>query len=141
LIFINVMGYLKLSRTKFRRISNQILDLCPHYMGYPHMSKSIFILPKLSIHYSNAPWCGVFHNYDLIIRIYPRRIKSKMDLVRTIVHEYTHYVQMYNSPRMDHRYTKLNHQLGYKDNPFEIEARENEIKYMRLIYSRIKHLF
>jgi hypothetical protein len=136
------MRSLCLSKTKLRRIAKEILELCPDYMGYPHMSKSVYIMPRLSIHYHGSDaWMGEFENEDLIIRIFPYRIKSKLELVRTIIHEYTHYVQMYNSPRMERRYLELNESFGYKNNPLEIEARENELKYMRLVYARVKHLF
>jgi diadenosine tetraphosphatase ApaH/serine/threonine PP2A family protein phosphatase len=91
--------------------------------------------------FSAPNYCGEFDNENLIIRIFPRRIKSKLDLIRTIIHEYTHYVQLYDSPRMDRKYVKANEELGYQNNPFEIEARENEVKYMRLVYARVKHLF
>jgi hypothetical protein len=93
------------------------------------------------VSYTDDKYCGEFDNENLIIRIFPRRIKSKLDLIRTIIHEYTHYVQLYDSPRMDRKYVKANEELGYQNNPFEIEARENEVKYMRLVYARVKHLF
>jgi hypothetical protein len=135
------MRSLRLSKTKLRRIAKEILELCPDYMGYPHMSKAVFIQPRLSVSYTDDKYCGEFDNENLIIRIFPRRIKSKLDLIRTIIHEYTHYVQLYDSPRMDRKYVKANEELGYQNNPFEIEARENEVKYMRLVYARVKHLF
>jgi len=135
------MRSLRLSKTKLRRIAKEILELCPDYMGYPHMSKAVFIQPRLSVSYTDDKYCGEFDNENLIIRIFPRRIKSKLDLIRTIIHEYTHYVQLYDSPRMDRKYVKANEKLGYQNNPFEIEARENEVKYMRLVYARVKYLF
>jgi hypothetical protein len=42
---------------------------------------------------------------------------------------------------MERKYLELNESFGYKNNPLELEARENEVKYMRLVYARVKHLF
>ena len=133
---------LQLSKRKFKLISKAILEVLPEYIGYPTPYRFIGVLPKLSIHYSvNSSYCGYYDNNNIMIRIYPKCIRSKFDHIRTIIHEYTHYVQMYDNQRINYKYTKLNDSLGYENNPFEIEARENETKYMRLIYNRIKHLF
>lgn len=130
------------SKKKFKNISKTILELCPHYMGYPTPNRLNGILPKLSVHNNeNGNCCGYFDSFELTIRIYPKFIRSKLDHVRTIIHEYTHYVQMYDSSRLNSKYSKFNESLGYEDNPFEVEARENEVKYMRLVYNRVKHLF
>lgn len=132
----------KLPKRKFKTISKIILELCPYYMGYPKPRRFNGILPKLSVYNSfDSGYCGYYDNSDLVVRIYPIYIKSKFDHIRTIIHEYTHYVQMYDSQREDYKYAKLNDVWGYENNPFEVEARENEIKYMRLIYNRVKYLF
>ena len=129
-------------KKKFKNISRTILELCPHYMGYPTPNRLNGVLPKLSVYNNeNGNCCGYFDSFELTIRIYPKFIRSKLEHIRTIIHEYTHYIQMYDSSRLNSKYSKFNDSLGYENNPFEIEARENETKYMRLVYSRVKHLF
>ena len=129
-------------KQKFKNISKTILELCPKYMGYPTPNRLNGILPKLSIYNNNdSDCCGYFDSSELTIRVYSKLIRSKLDHIRTIIHEYTHYVQMYDSSRLNSKYSKFNDSLGYQDNPFEVEARKNEIKYMRLIYRKVKHLF
>ena len=42
-------------------------------------------------------------------------------LIKTIIHEYTHYLQPVKT-----KYWKLEKKYGYHDNPLEVEARFNE---------------
>jgi hypothetical protein len=81
------------------------------------------------------------HYLDRDIVIYVRNCTSYADVIRTVIHEYTHYLQM---PKMtdnskDYRMDKI---YGYDNNPFEVEAVENEKKYYKVsknyIYSRLK---
>ena len=55
-----------------------------------------------------------------VIYIYYPNIKSKEDVIRSIIHEYTHY-------RQDHKLFKQYRQMySYDENPIEIEAHKNE---------------
>ena len=55
-----------------------------------------------------------------VIYIYYPNMKSKEDVIRSIIHEYTHY-------RQDHKLFKQYRQLySYDENPIEIEAHKNE---------------
>lgn len=59
---------------------------------------------------------GEFVSDENEIIIYFRNIKSKEDLARTIIHEYTHYLQ---SPTW---LTRYNNDCYYGDNPYEKQA-------------------
>ena len=48
------------------------------------------------------------------------------EFVRTIIHEYTHYCQP-----IIKKYYKLSERYDYWNHPYEIAARENEVKYLR----------
>ena len=55
-----------------------------------------------------------------VIYIYYPNMKSKEDVIRSIIHEYTHY-------RQDHKLFKQYRQMySYDENPIEIEAHKNE---------------
>ena len=55
-----------------------------------------------------------------VIYIYYPNMKTKEDVIRSIIHEYTHY-------RQDHKLFKQYRQLySYDENPIEIEAHKNE---------------
>ena len=55
-----------------------------------------------------------------VIYIYYPNMKSKEDVIRSIIHEYTHY-------RQDHKLFKQYRQMySYNENPIEIEAHKNE---------------
>ena len=55
-----------------------------------------------------------------VIYIYYPNMKNEEDVLRSIIHEYTHY-------RQDHKLFKQYRQLySYDENPIEIEAHKNE---------------
>ena len=55
-----------------------------------------------------------------IIYIYYPNIKTEEDILRSLIHEYTHY-------RQDHKLFKQYRQMySYNENPIEIEAHKNE---------------
>ena len=55
-----------------------------------------------------------------VIYIYYPNMKTKEDILRSIIHEYTHY-------RQDHKLFKQYRQMySYNENPIEIEAHKNE---------------
>jgi uncharacterized protein YjaZ len=56
------------------------------------------------------------------------------DLVSTVIHEYTHYLQSRNR----YRYYEKNYY--YSTNPYEKEARRNEEKYTKICLREIKKL-
>lgn len=57
------------------------------------------------------------------IIVYIENCKDINDLVGTIIHEYTHYLQSSSKYRL---YEKIYY---YSQNPYERQARRNEIKY------------
>ena len=55
-----------------------------------------------------------------VIYIYYPNMKSEEDVLRSIIHEYTHY-------RQDHKlFKKYKAMYGYDEDPTEIEAKRNE---------------
>jgi hypothetical protein len=56
-------------------------------------------------------------------------------LIKTVIHEYTHYLQPIRT-----KYHKLAKKHGYYDNPLEVEARYNEINLYRNCFTDIKKI-
>lgn len=97
-----------------------------------------------SKHFNNTPWISIEDSpYDdaddpnLIgefcsmaneLIIYWKNIKSKEDLIRTIIHEYQHYLQ---SPSWMKRYYNMGY--DYSDHPYEIAAYKEEGNYKLFI--------
>jgi len=54
------------------------------------------------------------------------------DIVKTTIHEYTHFCQDLKE------YSLMTKQVGYDDNPFEVEARYNEDTYYTNCWRSIK---
>ena len=58
------------------------------------------------------------------IFIYHPKMKSKKQIIETLVHEYQHYLQ---SPTWMSRYYKMGY--NYNDHPYEVAATEEEKNY------------
>jgi len=56
-------------------------------------------------------------------------------LIKTIIHEYTHYLQPIKT-----KYQKLAKMHGYYDNPLEVEARYNENTKYRDCFKHLKKI-
>lgn len=77
----------------------------------------------------------VFGNYCFWrneMTIYLSHCKTELDIVSTIIHEYTHYLQS----RV--KYLKYQKEYYYSTNPYEREAKRNEERYGKLCLKEIK---
>lgn len=109
---------LKVSKAGFVKI---VIDWCKENMEYPMFHK---YYPKVEIkYYINKKANGDYSSNSQIIRIFINNHNSIEGLVGTIIHEYTHYLQMPNKKNQI-EYTQYNKTKGYYNNPYEIEARE-----------------
>jgi hypothetical protein len=76
----------------------------------------------LKIHYTFSQTSGTYY-YDshlFVIRVWDNL--ELINLVEATVHEYIHYLQ-FKSSRIHRMSDKLREELGYLNNPYEIEAR------------------
>lgn len=77
----------------------------------------------------------VYGNYDFYrnkMTIYENTCKTIYDIVSTIIHEYTHYLQ--SRPQ----YQKYQKEYYYSTNPYEREAKRNEDKYTKICIRYIR---
>lgn len=85
----------------------------------------------LKIHYyPNRKFGGKFQSYNkqIIIYLYPDlRLE---DLVDITIHEYVHHIQ-FSKTSTEQEYNKKLVEVGYWENPFEVEARKLAQKHRR----------
>lgn len=78
----------------------------------------------LKIHYyPNKKFGGKFQSYNKQIIVYMYPDLRLEDLVDIIIHEYIHHLQ-FSKTSTEQEYNKKLAEVGYWDNPFEIEARK-----------------
>jgi len=71
---------------------------------------------------------GEYNASDNSLVIYWKNIETKEDLIRTIIHEYQHYLQ---SPSWYQRYFKMGY--GYNEHPYEIAAYNEEQNWQNFL--------
>ena len=124
--------YKKLPVKNAKQIIVETFNWCVEKFGTPLKNGE---LPDLNVSYvRNSDCFGYYCSMDREITIFPYMIESKSMLIRSVIHEYTHFLQMPH--RKNYRkYTKLEEDFGYDNNPLEVEAYEAELKYYRTCYS------
>lgn len=75
---------------------------------------------------------GKYCFYRNRIVIYVSNCKTFKDLISTIIHEYTHYLQSRT------KYEEYEKTYYYSTNPYERQAKRNEVKYTKLCLSDIR---
>ena len=83
---------------------------------------------------------GIYIPYSRTIRIFVHNELPIIDLTENIIHEYVHYLQN-NKKGTDVEYNKHLHELGYWNNPFEIEARKLSAKYKDQCYRYVTNSY
>lgn len=138
---------LELSLKEYKLISYAILEQLPNYYGYPHRKAGI--LPRLHFRKGKHPNIrGEFVEYIINeknrykkdiprIILYYNNTDSYFELIRTISHEYIHYITLYNI-KLNEDYDRQNDIKGYDGNKYEKIAYKQENKYSRLIWKKIK---
>lgn len=93
------------------------------------------IVPNVVLqdNYHDEIYYGEYEPTDNEIVVFINELKTLGQLTSVIVHEYTHYLQPIVS-----KYYKLLKEHGYKNHPFEIEARENERVHNRRVLNYLR---
>jgi hypothetical protein len=118
----------KVEELSYQQIRNIILATnywCINNLGVNRRRRNQFsIVIKKQTHLETIlfeKFCGQFSPVSNTVEIFYNNNKTVKDLIQTYIHEYTHYLQPVRK-----YYGKLDKQYGYDNNPFEIEARNNE---------------
>ena len=110
-----------------KQIVEATYEWCVNKFGSPLKSG---IVPDLEVskNYRFKEFQGEYS--ERLITIYAHNCKSVSGLIRVVIHEYTHFLQM---PKMNDmsKYEKLCKKFSYETHPMEIEAYESELKHFR----------
>jgi hypothetical protein len=115
------------------KVSELTLNWCIENLGNPLKTKSPYVTIITDRRIKNV--YGYYSDQEITLNI--NAITSVKQLISTIIHEYTHFLQ---SPRTSYfkKYWKMNDKVGYIRNPYEIEARLTEQAYTNEVYNYIK---
>jgi hypothetical protein len=109
-----------LTRSAIRQIAMETMDYCMQTMG---TNPSIRV-PRVSvIKRGRSKNYGSFDIDKNNIIVYHNVCETVGMTIRTIIHEYTHYLQDMK------QYQILYKKVGYNKHPYELEARRNEKLY------------
>lgn len=119
----------ELTTTQRRELALYVIGECVNVLGRKRNKK----VPTLEIRKHDRNAYGYYNELTNIIRVHWDLHKGVGEFVRTIVHEYTHYLQPIKT-----QYLKLYKKFGYDEHPFEIEARRNEVELGSYILKKFR---
>ena len=92
----------------------------------------IIYLNKINKYLNN--YIKIYKNVNIIYKTYNSNLAGNTiyDIVATVIHEYTHYLQV----RRKYREYELSRY--YSQNPMERQAKRNEDKYTKICLKEIK---
>ena len=115
-----------------RKVARIAFKWCVSYFGHPLKTKTC----KLKT--DSVSLCdhkGIYFHRQITVNL--KMCTSYADVVKTVIHEYTHYLQFPIKSEMKH-YHKLVEKFGYFYCPHEVEARDNEKIYYQPCWSHVK---
>jgi len=116
-----------------RKIVESTYEWCCDKFGTPLKTKQY---PTLGV--VSKSRCSDLGAYDSRhIEINMAKCKTVSSLIRVVIHEYTHFLQMPKIYDMG-KYHKLYEIYGYNQHPMEIEAYQAEIKHFRNCFKYLK---
>jgi uncharacterized protein YjaZ len=119
-----------------KQYSTLALRWCKNFFGQNELKRTKLTIEVTKRNRSTKSHV-VFGNYCFYrnkITIHESPCKTIYDIVSTVIHEYTHYLQSRNL------YRTYQDQYYYSTNPCEREAKRNEQKYTKLCIKDIKKL-
>lgn len=122
-----------LTKEQYIQIAESAFNWCINKFGNPLKTFN----PTINISFDRR--CKKMYGYyfDKEIVVYPNVCENKTRLIKTVIHEYCHYLQM---PKLNNitKYNKLFEKYGYDNHPLEVEARMYEEKYYKACYAKLK---
>ncbi len=119
-----------------KRYALLTLKWCEKYFGLCQRKKRKLIF-KFSERKRKIGNCNVFGNYCFYrneIVIYLPNNQTIYDVVSTVIHEYTHYLQVRR------KYREFEKTRYYSQNPMERQAKRNEDRFTNICLKEIKKL-
>ena len=124
--------YLSHWYTNHEKIGVEILDWCWDNLGASKFHS--YVQPYLSFDEIDNEFLGEYTSSENEIVIYIDEINDLEELIKTIIHEYQHYLQ---SPSWYTRHWDRNLK-NYFDHPYEAEAEEVANKYWKVCKMEIE---
>ena len=115
-----------LSRSELLYLNRFLKKTCQEIIGYTN--------PDIRTFKDSISFLGLYDPKYHKIYIYRNNLKTIDDYVKVFIHEWTHSLQK----KLEKYYLAMNLKWGYKDNPYEIEARKNEEIYKSTVWKIVK---
>ena len=119
---------------KYSEICNETFNWCLYNFG----STDKKVIPKLKISYDKRVKNSYGSYLNGVITIYPNVCKKTKLLIKTILHEYRHFLQMPNDNDIE-IYNILSKKFKYIEHPFEIDSIAFEKKYYKFCKRHLKN--
>jgi len=116
-----------LSRSELLYLNRFLKKTCQEIIG--HTNPDIRTFNK-----DNNNFLGLYDPEYHRICIYRNNLKTINDYVKVFIHEWTHSLQK----KLEKYYLAMEFKWGYRNNPFEVEARENEKIYKSIVWKIVK---
>jgi Zn-dependent peptidase ImmA (M78 family) len=130
------MGRNYVDYTLKKKYMNFALKWCRDHFGENDRkrTKLIIDLSKKNKKHKNDIFYGHYCFYRNKITLYENSCKTVYDIVSTVIHEYTHYLQSRT------KYLSYQDAYYYSTNPYEREAKRNEDRYTKTCIKDIRKL-
>jgi hypothetical protein len=127
-----------LTKAQKRRVVDATIKWCNANLGVNNRRKnkltySVIVQTPKFVKVMNAEAMGMFNPKFNKLIVFHNNNDTVMEMVQTTIHEYTHYLQP-----IAKYYNYFNKMAGYFNNPFEVEAFNNEKKYYKECWKSIK---
>lgn len=123
-----IVGDLKIPKRKFVLL---VLDWCSSNLG--NQKKGYLLEVKYC---RSKEFAGYYFNNTKTIQIFVFDELDLLDLTEIIIHEYVHHLQ-YADKKTEFEYSKYENDVGYWNNPFEVEARNISKKLRNQCYKDV----
>ena len=118
-----------------RQYALKAIKWCRENMGVNKRKKDI---PKISVRIyfrkdeTERFIKGIYYSDENRIIVYHVNCETIEDVISTVIHEYTHYLQSMK------KYWEYSLTYNYNTHPYERQARRNETKYTKMCIKKIK---
>lgn len=113
---------LPIKKTTFCQL---VIDWCQENIAHSNTRK-----PNVTLsYYPHKKWGGTYSTIGHECRIYVNNHQTIISIINTVIHEYVHARQ--KTKYFDALYEKYQREVGYENNPFEIEARKVAKKHKK----------
>lgn len=124
-LLINRLSNFALSELPVKKTTycKMVLDWCNENLGNPKSSK-----PNLTLkYYTHKKIAGLYISSSNECQLYINNNLNLREITNNVIHEYVHSLQ--RNKTFDKVYEKHQREIGYEQNPFEVEARDIAKKY------------